>query len=309
MVEHVSGNRAAFLWVIAFLRMIRPLQLVAVSLVYLLGAVLAVHQGAELNPGNAFWGYLALISAAMSIHLANEYSDFDTDFLTERTQFSGGSGALQEIGLEPRGALRLAWLWLIVTGAIVLIGFSAGKLFAGSIVVLGLGLSLGWMYSLPPLKLAWNGWGEALNAFLGGLLLPLYGAAIVHGRIDSAVLVIMAPFALLTFNNLLATTYADRVADQSVGKFTLATQYDDARLRWIYIFVSLLTALALLFIPVRLMPVGVKLASFLAAPVVFQGWRDYTQKHNPVASVSAMVVLLAAQLFGYLFFGNLLPLR
>ncbi|MDF1499447.1 MAG: hypothetical protein P1P76_03135 [Anaerolineales bacterium] len=107
---------------------------------------------------------------------------------------------------------------------------------------------------------------------------------------------------------MLATTYADRVADRSVGNFTLATQHDDARLRRISTFASLLTVLALLFIPVRLMPVGVKLASFLTAPVVFQGWRDYTQKHNPIASVSAMVVLLAVQLFGYLFFGNLLPL-
>jgi 1,4-dihydroxy-2-naphthoate octaprenyltransferase len=50
-------------------------------------------------------GALALLSAAMAVHYANEYADAETDALTVRTPSSGGSGALERTDL-PRSFLR-----------------------------------------------------------------------------------------------------------------------------------------------------------------------------------------------------------
>ncbi len=292
-------------WLIAMVRMSRPLQLGAVSLVYLSGGVLAVHRGAEVSVVRFFWGYLTLLIGAISIHLANEYADFETDLKTTRTMFSGGSGALVEMKLERSGALVLAWISLVLTVLFTVSSLIAQRMESLSAAILALGVFWGWMYSMSPLKVAWRGWGEVLNASLGGLLLPLYGSTVLSGRVDFSVLVVMLPFALLTFNNLLATTYADRISDHLVGKFTLATRLSNMQLRSLYGSVSILALLALLVIPAYLMPDSVKLISILAIPVMIWGWGTYTRKHDPLASVSAMTVMLILQVCGFLIFGNM----
>ncbi len=49
-------------------------------------------------------------------------------------------------------------------------------------VPLALGTFLGWMYSLPPLALAWKGWRELDNAVMAGIALPLFGFAVWRVR-------------------------------------------------------------------------------------------------------------------------------
>jgi len=54
-------------------------------------------------------GLAALLPVSAGVHYANEYADYLTDRLTTRTLFSGGSGALAEMGLPQRSALWAAW--------------------------------------------------------------------------------------------------------------------------------------------------------------------------------------------------------
>ena len=53
----------------------------------------------------AWPSFLLAVSAgvliSISIHYVNEYADVETDRITQRTAFSGGSGALPESGLPP----------------------------------------------------------------------------------------------------------------------------------------------------------------------------------------------------------------
>jgi len=98
-----------------------------------------------------------------------------------------------------------------------LFGFFLGLLTPVPLVVLFAGAFLGWMYSLPPLALAWRGWGELDNALLGGVALPLYAYLVQSGELDRWVILIFIPFSMLVFINLLATTWTDRDADRSVG--------------------------------------------------------------------------------------------
>jgi len=74
------------------------------------------------------------------------------------------------------------------------------------------------------LKLAWNGWGALDNALVGGILLPLYGYGVGTGAMDGWVAGACLPFTGLTLVNLLATTWANRTADATVGNFALATR-------------------------------------------------------------------------------------
>ena len=154
----------------------------------------------------------------------------------------------------------------------------------------------GWMYSLPPLRLAWNGWGELDNALLGGILLHVYGHSVLSGRIDLKVIAGCVPFMLLAFNNLLATTWADRDADAQVGKNTLATRWSISQLRTLYAGVAVIAFALLLLLRGWVLPPSVAYAGFLALPMVVWGWRTYTRIHNPYPTSNAMVVFLLAQM-------------
>jgi len=285
---------AAALW-----GMSRPMQLLAVFLVYSLGTLVAKVQTTLFDPIFYVDGLIVLLLVAASIHYANEYADHETDALTTPTPFSGGSGVLARGIVSRRLALQAAWVTLLSGIVAAAIYVALGYMHMTALLILAAGAFGGWMYSLPPLQLAWRGFGEADNAFLGGMLLPLYGYTVQTGYVDHVVICAFVPFMLLVFLNLLATTWPDRRADATVGKYTLATQMAAYRLRWLYGVVALFALLFLLSIAAQILPVEVVLGSFAVSPFVAWGMWTYTRSENPLASVSAMVALLLLQLGGW----------
>jgi 1,4-dihydroxy-2-naphthoate octaprenyltransferase len=279
--------------------MARPTQLIAVTLVYLLGTVIAVASGHNLDQDAFWWSYAALILISMSIHYANEYADYDTDAITKRTPFSGGSGALHYTGLERHIALQAARTTLIIGFSVHVLCLASEQCSPTGSGVLAFGAFFGWMYSLKPLKLAWRGWGELDNAALGGVVLPSYGYVTQSNRLDWEIVALMLPFGCLVFINLLATTWADREADAQVGKYTLATRYRVQQLRILYGFIAGLTFLLLLLLSQTLMPTNVALGSTVILPLTIWGMIAYTRVQNPFPTVAAMVVFLGVQLFAW----------
>jgi 1,4-dihydroxy-2-naphthoate octaprenyltransferase len=237
-----------------------------------------------------------LLLASASIHYANEYADSETDALTIRTPFSGGSGALQAYGAPREKALHAA-LMTLITGlmtAVIAAGFDLLPLV--TLPLLALGIGGGWMYSLRPLRLAWRGWGELANAFLGGMLLPVWGFSVQVGNVDWGVILLSLPFMLHVFINLLATTWADKQADQQVGKFTLATRWPVARLRGLYFLVVALAYFSLFFFQGWSLPGAVVLLTIALLPVTLWAGYAYTRRHSPFPSVLVMVLFLIIQL-------------
>lgn len=284
-------------WV--YFRMSRPLQVVAVILVYSLGALIAASVGHKIV-GKIFWpGLAALLPVSISIHYANEYADFETDGRTIRTPFSGGSGALHETRTNKSVAIIGAWGALLLGAGVATNALLQGGLTLAPLFVLGLGAFFGWMYSLPPLALAWRGWGELTNALLGGVVLPVYGYAVQSSRVDWQVVVGCLPFAGLVFINLLATTWPDREADKTVGKFTLATRWSIPRLRLTYAAVAGLSFVVLPFLVGNILPLPVVLGSLPVLPLVFWGVRSYTRSTNPFPTVAAMSLMLIVQLIAW----------
>lgn len=148
--------------------MARPLIMLSVLLVYMLGIFIARSRGYDVDGAAVAWGCAALVLVSLSIHYANEYADFATDSLTQKTAFSGGSGVLPGGLVSPRLALIAAWVTLIAGIIVNLIAVAIGVLDLLTLPILLVGAFGGWMYSVPPLRLAYCGWGEVTNAVLGG---------------------------------------------------------------------------------------------------------------------------------------------
>jgi 1,4-dihydroxy-2-naphthoate octaprenyltransferase len=272
----------------------RPAQLLLIAGVYALGAKVAAASGATLVAAPLVAGLAALLPVAASVHYANEYADYETDALTTRTPFSGGSGALQRANVD-RHVVRRAAVVALALGSALAVAFAAvGVLPLSALALLSVIAVFGWQYSIGPLKLAWRGWGELDNAALGGLVLPVYGAAVVDGPLGFVALASI-PFFLVVLLNLFATQWPDREADRAVGKRTLAVQWPRRRLRAVYVAIALVAAAAVVVLQPRVLPVPVAAASAVAVPFVALGARGYTTRHVPWPTVSAMVVLAAAQ--------------
>ena len=279
---------------VALWQMSRPAQLALIALVYAFGVAMAFGRGAEA--GAVAVGLAALLPTAASVHYANEYADAETDALTDRTPFSGGSGALAESGLSRRLALWAA----VASGAIgltLITGFASplgGRALSTVPAALLVGILVaGWQYSVGPLRLAWQGLGEATNAVLGGVALPLYGFAVVAGEVTAAAALATLPFGATVFVNLLETTWPDRRADAAVGKRTLATRWSPRRLRAAYALGGATAAVATVALVGRALPPVVAAATLLPLVGLVPGYRRFTRREEPLPAVATMVAMAA----------------
>lgn len=289
-------------YVMLFFRMARPKQIMLIVLIYIWGGLMASAQGFAWDASSFLFGLSSAILISISIHYANEYADYQTDALTQRTLYSGGSGALQDLGLDRRLAIKGAVLFVFAGFLLAIIATRRGHLSTWILAPLGAAAFLGWEYSLRPLKLAWRGWGEIDNALLGGFLLPVYGYAAISHRVETPVVSASLPFAMLAFVNLLGTHWADREADQAVGKNTLTTKLSVSRLRLIYLLPLLGAYTGIVLLPG--IPLPVRIASFSVLPLSLWGYSRFTRQHSPAPSVYPMVAYLFIQVitWGFIFF-------
>ena len=290
----------------------RPSQLALVVLVYVLGVGMATAGAPVTSTGSAapevtsraflesvLVGGTALLSVAVAIHYANEYADYETDALTNPTPFSGGSGALVRTGL-PRSFVRSATvaatvLASVVVGAVALTGGLPSDALAILVTIFAFGLA----YSLQPIAFVRRGVGEVVNAVLGGLLLPLYGVAVVASPRPAAALAVV-PFTLVVVCNLFATHWPDRKADAAVGKRTLAVRWSPRRLRRAYAVVAVAAGISVVALWLAdVVPDVVVLAHFTPLPFLVWGGVVLTKQRSPLPAVLAMVVLALTATVGW----------
>ncbi|WP_196780967.1 prenyltransferase [Nocardioides sambongensis] len=213
----------------AAIRLSRPDQVLLILVVYAVGCAAGAHLSGEVPAtGDALLVGLTLGFVAVSVHAANEYADVETDALTVRTRFSGGSGALLDHGLPAALAARVAQISGVAAIATLGAGWLSGRIPGTVAALLVLCLVAGWAYSVGPWPFSRHGWGEVVNALLGGLLLPTIGALMAAASLAAALLAFL-PFTLLVFVNLLETQWADRTADRAAGKHTLASRLSPVR--------------------------------------------------------------------------------
>jgi 1,4-dihydroxy-2-naphthoate octaprenyltransferase len=290
--------------VLSFFTMARPLLLLVISPVYLIGNLIARAAGFRLDSSPFWWGLLTLLPVVIAANYANEYTDFQTDALTERTPFSGGSGVLvQNVSLR-RTALWAVWFFTLIGAALALAGLRSGALNRGASFLWILGTFVGIAYSLPPFKLAWRGWSEVINALLVGMLLPLYGYTLQTGRLSWQVVIGCIPFTLLIFVLILSTNWADRDADRAVGKHTLSARLTQTHLRRLYAGSAFLGFAVQPFLIGAILPKEVVFSSLPAIPFLIWAGARYTRIHSPLPTVIAILIMLPLQLGAWMIAGT-----
>jgi len=226
----------------AFVRLSRPLFLYGGFAGVALGAAVAARNGHRVEPSTYAWTQLLVTAFQLMVHYANDYFDRHGDRASERTAWSGGSGALVDGALQPRVAL-IAALACAATGA----GVTAHFALAGNAAAAWTGVAIGllsWAYSAPPLRLSSRGWGEVDAALVVAGLVPLAAYAGFGGGLDGPIArAAAAPFfAMIAM--MLCVEMPDAGADLTAGKLTLVVRYGFAR-AWLLLAGLAATALFL----------------------------------------------------------------
>ena len=283
-IEPMSPGRAV-------VAMTRPSQVVLIWLIYAAGVLLGLtREGAAFDLWAVALVAVLVTGAAVAAHLVNEAEDAATDRLSERTPFSGGSGALEASDLDPSVPRRLglglavsvvalswaAW-WIVPLPAAVATLVTAGLLGAVA-------------YSLPPVAAMRRGWGEPLNAVVGGLLLPLTGVAVAAGAVGTLDVLAFVPFTLVVLASVMATAWVDREPDAAAGKRTMQVRLRPVVLRRIHAAATIgFMATAALAAWLGASPFV--LSWFLVLPALAVGLATYTRRRTPLPNVVAMVGL------------------
>ena len=281
-----------------WLLVIRPPFLVLSVVLAFLGTCIAWYDGA-FHLGYALLAFFGLLLAHISVNVLNEYFDYRSgvDFETQRTLFSGGSGALPAGLLKPKQAL---WLGLGSLLAIIPIGIyftiTKGWLLLPLLLVAAACIIL---YTPLILKTGWPEWAPGVG--LG--VLPVLGVYFVQtANYTWPVIVASVPSGILVHNLLLLNEFPDVEADRKVGRKTLPIAMGKKKASLVY---SILTVIVYLWI------IGIAVAeqepllliALLTLPLAIkaiQGALKYQEltKLVPAMANNVLVVLLTQFLLG-----------
>lgn len=262
----------------AMVRLARPLVIVAGLLAFLTGACMAYWRLGEVPWAETTAGLVIMVCAIVMGHYANEYADFDTDAITRRTLFSGGSGVLPS-GAVPRSwALYGALAFLGLSVGLTILCYALGLIGLTVVALVALGIPLGWFYSMPPLRLERTWLGELDNAVLG-VMMFLIGYVAAVDILDKEVLALSVPIFLAVLINLLGVHYADRRADEMVGKRTMAVVLGPKTKQ---LFIALIVTMYVSMLPlVFLLPTTVSIACFATLPVAVWAVLGFARDGGP----------------------------
>ncbi len=251
----------------------RPSFLILTPVCVFLGLSISFAINPQINWFNFFLIMLGAIFAHISVNTLNEYHDFKSglDLKTNRTPFSGGSGALP---VNP-SAVNL----VLITGVItiiftILIGIYLIFTYGFKLLPIGiLGILLiitysKWINRLPILCLIAPGLGFGVLMVIGTYL-------ILTGSFSGLLWFIpLVPFFLIN-NLLLLNQYPDIKADKNVGRKTFPIVFGIKNSNNIYLLFLIIPYLLIIFgiinkdIPmlcfIAIFPVLLSLFSFLGA--------------------------------------------
>lgn len=201
---------------VAVVRASRPNFLILAPLCVGLGLAIAWQQGQAPALLDTLLVFVGAVLAHAAVNLLNEYEDFTSglDMITQRTPFSGGSGALPEL---PSAANRVLWAGLGTLGLVIAIGIYFLWLRGLPMFVLGAaGVILvltytRWITRSPWLCLLAPGIGFGPVMVLGTLLA-------LGARLDAAAIACASVALLLVSELLLINQIPDADADRKIGR-------------------------------------------------------------------------------------------
>jgi len=269
-----------------------------------LGACIAWYEskefGGSFDMGYAWLAFFGLLLAHISVDVLNEYFDYRSgiDLKTQRTPFSGGSGALPSGLITPKQALLLgigSFLAIIPIG--IYFTIVKGWPLLPLLVVAAACIII---YTPFILKMGWPEWAPGLG--MGSL--PILGAYFIQtGEYTLPAVIVCIPSGILVHNLLLLNEFPDVEADATAKRRTLPIVIGKGKASIVY---SVLTGIVYLWIiggvVAGQMPVF-SLLGLLTIPFAIKAIRGSLKyqdmaKLGPAMANNVMVVLLTQLLMG-----------
>jgi 1,4-dihydroxy-2-naphthoate octaprenyltransferase len=264
-----------------------------------LGTCIAWYNGA-FHLGHALLAFFGILMAHISVDVLNEYFDYKSgvDLETEKTPFSGGSGALPEGLVTEKQAL-----WLGLGSFIIIIPIGVYFVLEKGWALLPLLLVAAFcilIYSPIILKTRWPEWAPGLG--MGAL--PVLGAYFVQtGQFNGAAIIASVPSFILVHNLLLLNEFPDVEADAKSGRKTTPITWGRKNAG---IFYSVMTALVYLWIiggvVAGQMP-KFSLIALLTLPLAVKAIRGALKFEDRGSLMSAMASNVMVVLFTQLLLG------
>lgn len=208
----------------AMLKLGRLHMVVAGFVLFSLGGLIALYDGAPFGPGRFALGFLIVMFAHLAMHYSNDYWDAEADRFGEPTTFTGGSGVLVRNPQLRPVARRLALALMLCSLAFSVIFALTFSFPAWLLGYALLGNLLGWFYAAPPIRLSYRGLGEISTAITIGFLLPGLGYLTTSGGMAASFWLLMIPLLCYGVAFILSVQIPDMEADRLGAKRTLVTR-------------------------------------------------------------------------------------
>jgi len=251
--------------ILLFFRLSHPLFVLGGILVYALGVGVADYLGTTINWSVYLFGQVWVI--AMQLGAAYLYEYYEA-LISARDPFREGP-TRQPIALLGAVAFFLSLTATLTAVMLTELSLATATLAVMSLIVLG-----AVAFSVPPVRLAFSGYGELVVAILFANLVPALAFLLQTGDLHRLLAMSTFPLTALSLALALAYELADYAADLKRGRRTLMV-----RLGWqrgmvlhngMILGAFLLLGLALTFG----LPLGIGLPAFLPLPLgLLQIWQ------------------------------------
>ena len=276
------------------LRTSRPAFLLITPVQVFLAWAAATYAHRIVAFSDVVWVLIAALAAHISVNALNEYSDFHTgvDARTQRTLFSGGSGALQRHPESANAVRYFAWAAL---GLVFVLGFYFVAVRGDwPLLLLGiLGLAIVWNYTP---RINRHPWLCLIAPGLGIGIVKVWGSELaLSGNLSEAGVYAGLVSFFLGSNLLLLNQLPDIAAAQKAGRRTFPIVYGAQRsIQMAAVFFGLLIAVVISGICNDVLPPmsWISLLPLLWLPVLLHGLVQYAANAKQLVTYLGLNVIL-----------------
>lgn len=258
-----------------FIRLSRPLFLVGGMLLYALGVGIARYLGTQIDWSLYFIGQIYVITMQLSANFLKEYFDFPADNDNpNRTIFSGGSGAVGKGKLSKETVMWAALTTLTILASLTVVLVNVAPFSPLLITIVVFAFLGSFFYSVPPIRLAYSGYGELTASILVANIVPIFAYVIQVQEFHRLLAMTTFPLTALHLAMMIAFEFPGYLNDIKHEKLTLLVRLGWERGMVIHNILILSAFLLLVMAAMFGLPLAIFLPAFLSLPLgLLQIWQ------------------------------------